>query len=155
MAGSTCILADADVVSYASPGDDRPAQGADTDTLTYELDLTAAFEKTVPYAWSRAGDQYGLLAFGNLIKLNGGEMPALGLRVKMGSCFRRCAVEPTATSPWGYTCSGNTGFLPVDGVNADIGVTQDASALCAASTDMQATESSESLAQPIQSSSTA
>jgi hypothetical protein len=62
----------------------------------------------IPYAWNKAGDQYSLFSFGNVIKLNGGELPAVGIRVKMGTCYRRCAVK----SRPGFTCATDTGFLP-------------------------------------------
>lgn len=54
----------------------------------------------MPYAWMKAGDQYAMLAFGNVIKVNGGELPPEGIRVKMGTCSRRCAVN----SRPGYAC---------------------------------------------------
>jgi hypothetical protein len=92
------------------------------------LNWEEVFEAPMAYSWSRAGDQYSLLAFGNVVKLNGGELPreGIGLRVKMGTCFRRCA---EATRP-GINCADDTGFLPSTGINTDIGVTQDVFALC-------------------------
>jgi hypothetical protein len=81
-----------------------------------------------------------------LIKINGGELPSEGIRVKMGTCYRRCAVN----SRPGFTCATDTGFLPSQGTAPSIGVTQDAAQLCAATTDTQAAESATSLAQPIQ-----
>jgi hypothetical protein len=137
--GDTCLIADADVVSSVDPNNDpccgsashdSPAQTAGTDTLSYELDFSASFGAPIPYSWGKAGDLYSFIAFGNVIKVNGGEMPATGQRVKMGTCYTRCADDGT-----GSACT-STGFLPTAGTSSL--VTSDASALCGATGATQA-----------------
>ncbi len=99
-------------MSLAASGNDQPAQGADaSDTLTYELNWASTFSRTVPYAWARAGDLYSLVSFGNVIKINGGELPSVGLRVKMGTCYRRCKVQSRPA----HTCDQD--FLPMRDAN--------------------------------------
>lgn len=133
MASDTCLMQDAEVISYTTAGGDVPAQSAESDTLAYELDWFKRMSEPIPYAWNKAGDQYSLLAFGNVIKVNGGELPPVGLRIKMGTCYRRCYED----SRPGHTCATDTGFLPTQGVDADIGVSQDVSALCSTTTATQ------------------
>lgn len=75
--------------------------------------------------------------------MNGGETPAVGQRVKMGACYRKCADDGS-----GSACS-DSGFLPTAGTSG--AVAQDASALCAATSGTQAAAAAGvTLAQPIQ-----
>jgi hypothetical protein len=60
MAGSTCLMADAELISKGSIGD-KPAQSAEEDTITYELDFGKRMAEPMPYAWNKAGDQYALV----------------------------------------------------------------------------------------------
>ena len=75
-----------------------PRRTNSNDNLALEVDVSNVFSDPVPYSWGKAGDQYSLLSFGNLIKINGGEMPDEGMRVKMSTCSRRCADDGTGSS---------------------------------------------------------